>query len=453
VSDSGRGIGREFLKTKFFTPFSQEDTLSSGTGLGMSIVQQIVQLLGGDIDVKSEVNVGTAVTVTFILERPPEAMKAFDGNICEPELPLVLQLREHTVGKTICLIGFDSRQLLPSTDCDAPSLTPAASPDTLASLRESLARYAKEWFGMHVVTGTLSTKGIDILLANESGDLLRYLEDNPKTAAGQRTPLIVLCNNVLRYRDYIPQDDHILKFASKPCGPAKLAKALQFCFERFSKLDELSHMSESTDISSYPESSDEPGRYHHEGPSSQPAPVTPGAAMAESMNIQGPVRISAEEPVKPLGPTPNVLIVEDNPINLMLLATFIQKRKYPFTKAENGLLGVEAVKARAENFDVILMDLQMPVMSGFEAIRAIRQLEAENVGIMKRSLIIALTGLAGSNDIDEAYQAGVDLFWTKPVPFKTVDRELEKWKDRVIKLAVVGETSVAGKATIHHGEL
>jgi hypothetical protein len=39
----------------------------------------------------------------------------------------------------------------------------------------------------------------------------------------------------------------------------------------------------------------------------------------------------------------------------MLLATFIQKRKYPFTKAENGLLGVEAVKARAENFDVILM--------------------------------------------------------------------------------------------------
>jgi hypothetical protein len=105
-------------------------------------------------------------------------------------------------------------------------------------------------------------------------------------------------------------------------------------------------MSESTDISSYPEFSDEPERYHHEGPSSQPAPVTPCAEiedtlMAESMNIQGPglsttyplslhpvspmsvtlnlaptVRISAEEPVKPLGPTPNVLIVEDNPINV-----------------------------------------------------------------------------------------------------------------------------------------
>ena len=70
-------------------------------------------------------------------------------------------------------------------------------------------------------------------------------------------------------------------------------------------------------------------------------------------------------------------------------------------------------------------------MSGFEAIRAIRKLEAESVEIMKRSLIIALTGLADSDDVDEAYRAGVDLFLTKPVPFKTVDRELEKWKERV----------------------
>jgi hypothetical protein len=180
----------------------------------MSIVQQIVQLIGGDIDVKSQVNVGTAVTLTFVLEQPPEVMKALDDNICQPELPLVVQLREHTVGKTICLIGFDSVQPPPSTDYNVPSPTLAAFHDTLASLRESLVRYAKEWFGMHVVTGTLSTKGVDILLANESDDLLRYLEENSK--AGQRTPLIVLCSNVARYRDYMPQDHHILKFASKP---------------------------------------------------------------------------------------------------------------------------------------------------------------------------------------------------------------------------------------------
>ena len=215
VSDSGRGISREFLRTKLFTPFSQEDTLASGTGLGMSIVQQIVLLLGGDIDVKSQVDVGTAVTVSFVLEWPPEAMEALDDNLCQPELPFA-QLRGHTVGKTICLIGFNSGQPLPSTECNAPPLTPAELHDTLAFLRESLARYAKEWFGMHVVSGNLSTKGADILLANESDDLVRYLEEKQTTAAGQRTPLIVLCSNVSRYRDYMPQDNHILKFASKP---------------------------------------------------------------------------------------------------------------------------------------------------------------------------------------------------------------------------------------------
>ena len=69
VSDTGRGIDREFLKTGLFTPFSQEDSLTAGTGLGMSIVRQIVQLLGGEIEVKSHVGVGTEVTVTLILPR------------------------------------------------------------------------------------------------------------------------------------------------------------------------------------------------------------------------------------------------------------------------------------------------------------------------------------------------------------------------------------------------
>jgi CheY-like chemotaxis protein len=87
--------------------------------------------------------------------------------------------------------------------------------------------------------------------------------------------------------------------------------------------------------------------------------------------------------------------------------------------------------------------MQMPVMSGFDAIRAIRKLEAENTGIMKRSLIIALTGLASGEDIEAAYGAGADLFLTKPVPFKVVDRELEKWKERANDLAAIGEKPIA----------
>lgn len=78
-----------------------------------------------------------------------------------------------------------------------------------------------------------------------------------------------------------------------------------------------------------------------------------------------------------------MLIVEDNPINvgeaeggaasyillilrqLMLLATFLKKKKYPFTKAENGLIGVQAVQARPQNFDVILMGKSPVIIKAF----------------------------------------------------------------------------------------
>lgn len=65
VQDTGQGISPEYLRTKIFTPFAQENTKSTGTGLGLSIVRSIVDMLGGNIDIKSILNVGTIVTVTI----------------------------------------------------------------------------------------------------------------------------------------------------------------------------------------------------------------------------------------------------------------------------------------------------------------------------------------------------------------------------------------------------
>lgn len=59
VADTGKGISAEFLRSKLFTPFAQENSLSSGTGLGLSIVRKIVSLLEGDIRIDSEVGRGT----------------------------------------------------------------------------------------------------------------------------------------------------------------------------------------------------------------------------------------------------------------------------------------------------------------------------------------------------------------------------------------------------------
>ncbi len=59
VTDTGKGISSDFIRTKLFTPFAQENSLSSGTGLGLSIVRSIIALLEGEIAVKSELGRGT----------------------------------------------------------------------------------------------------------------------------------------------------------------------------------------------------------------------------------------------------------------------------------------------------------------------------------------------------------------------------------------------------------
>jgi signal transduction histidine kinase len=65
ITDTGKGISSEFLRSKLFTPFAQENSLSSGTGLGLSIVKMIVQLLEGELTVDSEVGRGTRKSKFF----------------------------------------------------------------------------------------------------------------------------------------------------------------------------------------------------------------------------------------------------------------------------------------------------------------------------------------------------------------------------------------------------
>ena len=131
---------------------------------------------------------------------------------------------------------------------------------------------------------------------------------------------------------------------------------------------------------------------------------------------------------------PRLLLVDDNKINLRLLETFMRKRKYDFVdSAENGQLAVEAAISQDEGYDIIFMDISMPIMNGFEATRAIRKIEEEarkrhGESASPPAMIIALTGLASARDQTEAFTSGVDLFMTKPVSFKEVGRLLDNWE-------------------------
>jgi signal transduction histidine kinase len=65
VQDTGQGISPEYLRTRIFQPFAQENNKSAGTGLGLSIVRSLVNMLEGDIDIKSILNTGTIAIVTL----------------------------------------------------------------------------------------------------------------------------------------------------------------------------------------------------------------------------------------------------------------------------------------------------------------------------------------------------------------------------------------------------
>lgn len=103
-----------------------------------------------------------------------------------------------------------------------------------------------------------------------------------------------------------------------------------------------------------------------------------------------------------------ILIVEDNPMNLDMLSRRLLRAGYQIASAENGLLGVDA--ARREMPDLILMDLSLPEIDGWEATRRIK---ADPV--LQRIPIVALTAHALTSDRESALAAGCSDFDTKPV--------------------------------------
>jgi PAS domain S-box-containing protein len=108
-----------------------------------------------------------------------------------------------------------------------------------------------------------------------------------------------------------------------------------------------------------------------------------------------------------------VLVAEDNPVNRKLVTTLLQKRGHHVVAVEDGRAAVRAATAdQDERFDVALMDLQMPEMSGFEATHEIREREASTG---RHLPIIALTAHAMQGDKDRCLAAGMDGYLAKPI--------------------------------------
>ena len=128
------------------------------------------------------------------------------------------------------------------------------------------------------------------------------------------------------------------------------------------------------------------------------APAGRDRAMAEP---------TAVEPLPPL----KILLVEDNEDNVLLIRSFFKKTPYELGFAENGEIAIE--EFASGRYDLVLMDIQMPVMDGYTATRKIRKWEKDRG--LEATPIVALTAYATQDEKDRSIEAGCDAHLSKPI--------------------------------------
>ncbi|EKG12310.1 GAF domain-containing protein [Macrophomina phaseolina MS6] len=176
VSDTGKGMSAEYLRSGLWRPFSQEDSFSPGTGLGLSIVRQIVQGLKGRIDLKSEIQKGTEVklSLSLPLAETPQTPDDEDSFLTQA----AAQLR----GRPVCILETTNPESL-----DGPS-------DLIQRGRRehgiSIAKTLKDWFGADAVVSNVSTalSARVIICLEPDAEFLETLEG---TTSPEKIPVVM----------------------------------------------------------------------------------------------------------------------------------------------------------------------------------------------------------------------------------------------------------------------
>ena len=154
--------------------------------------------------------------------------------------------------------------------------------------------------------------------------------------------------------------------------------------------------------------------------------LLPASILTKYMLSKTRTNTTSEEAETQTAPTTfdhiNVLLVEDSPVNQLLMKTFLEKVQCNMDLAVNGLEAVEKIKGHI--YDLVFMDCQMPEMDGFEATMAIRAYEA---GTHRHVPIVALTADAMQGDRDRCLKVGMDDYITKPVKSNQIHDMIRKF--------------------------
>ena len=350
VKDSGIGMSQEFVQ-KIFSPFERERTSTvsrtQGTGLGMAITKNIVDMMGGTIEVQTEQGKGTEFIVRLPFRIQSEHQRIEKIAELEGLKALVVDDDFNTcdsVTKMLVRVGMRSEWTLSGKE---------------AVLRARQSMELGDAFHAYIIDWRLpDMNGIEVTRQ------IRSLGDD--------TPVIILTA-------YDWSDIEV---------EAKAAGVTAFCAK----------------------------------------PLFMSDIRETLMNVIGQ---SQDEPETSILPKANpdfrgkcILLVEDNELNSEIAVEILNGYGFVVDTAENGAEAVEKVKNSASgNYDLVLMDVQMPVMNGYEATKEIRALaDPALAGIT----ILAMTANAFDEDRKKALECGMDGFLSKPIVIEELIAMLQK---------------------------
>ena len=346
VKDDGFGMSEEFART-VFEPFTREGGVAEGvqgTGLGMAITKNLVDLMDGKISVESKQGVGSVFTMELPFRLPDAEEKAVDFH----GVSLVLVVDdEEDICRSVCLT-------LQETGIEAVCVTEGAA------AVEAVVQAAQQGQMFHLILLDWKMPGMDGL------ETARKIREHVR----ENVPILMLTSYDWNDVEEEARSAGIDAFMPKPFFVSTFQQALDTLF--------ADHAQEETHTAS-------------------------------------------EEPLKGL----MLLVAEDNEINVEILSELLRMEGADCEVAVNGQEALDMFRRSSPGYyDMILMDVQMPVMNGYEATREIRicgHAQAKTIPI------VAMTANAFAEDVKAAFDAGMNAHLSKPI-------DMEKMKETLAEL-------------------